>query len=211
MRTALPFACLLALSTYFLDGCTPVLIGAGAAGAYTTLEDRRTTGVQIDDEGIELRSGNRISDRFGDKVHVNVTSYNRSVLLTGEVPDARTREEIEKIVRAVPGVIGLSNELEISGITSLGARTNDSFITSKVKARFLDARKFNPVHVKVVTEGGVVYLMGVVTAREANDATDLARTMAGVRKVVKIFEHCKESDEVCRPRPSEPQKPKPAA
>jgi osmotically-inducible protein OsmY len=209
MRSALRLGCLL-LGVFLLDGCAPVLIGAGAAGAYSAFEDRRTTGVQIDDEGIEVRSANRIGDRFGDKAHVNVTSYNRSVLLTGEVPDARVRDDIEKIVRAVPGVVGVTNELEISGITSLGARTNDSFITSKVKASFLDARKFNPLHVKVVTEGGVVYLMGVVTEREANDAVELARTMAGVRKVVKIFEYCKASDEICRPRPSE-QKPKPAA
>jgi osmotically-inducible protein OsmY len=191
-----------------VSGCAPVILGAGAAGAYTTIEDRRTTGVQIDDEGIEVRAGNRVSDRFGEKVHVNATSFNRVVLLTGEVPDAATREEVERVVRAVPGVQGVSNELEIAGASSLGARTNDAFITSKVKARFLDARKFNPVHVKVVTESGVVYLLGVVTEQEANDAVDLARTMAGVRKVVKIFEVCRSTDEACRARPTDrPLKP----
>ena len=191
-----------------ISGCAPVILGAGAAGAYTAIEDRRTTGVRIDDEGIEVRAGNRVSDRFGDKAHVNTTSFNRVVLLTGEVPDAATREEVERIVRAVPGVNGVSNELEIAGASSLGARTNDAFITSKVKARFLDARKFNPVHVKVVTEAGIVYLLGVVTEQEANDAVELARTMAGVRKVVKIFELCRASDEVCRARPTDrPLKP----
>ena len=193
---------------FIVSGCAPVILGAGAAGAYTAIEDRRTTGVQIDDEGIEVRAGNRLSDRFGDKVHINTTSFNRVVLLTGEVPDVATREEVERVVRAVPGVQGVSNELEIAGASSLGARTNDAFITSKVKARFLDARRFNPVHVKVVTESGVVYLLGVVTEQEANDAVDLARTMAGVRKVVKILEICRTSDEVCRARPTDrPLKP----
>jgi osmotically-inducible protein OsmY len=200
-------ACLLACP---LAGCAPVLIGAAAGGAYTSLEDRRTAGVQIDDEGIELRVGNRISDRFGDRAHVSVTSYNRSVLLTGEAPDAASREEAERIARAVPGVQGVANELEIAGISSLGSRTNDAFITSKVKARFLDARRFNPVHVKVVTEAGVVYLLGVVTEQEGEEAVELARTMSGVRKVVKIFEYCKGADELCRARPTD-QKPKPAA
>jgi osmotically-inducible protein OsmY len=188
-------------------GCAPVLIGATATLGYTTLEDRRRTGVQFDDQTIENRAASRIAERYGDKVHVNTTSYNRVVLLTGEVPDAAAREDVEKITRAVPGVIGVSNELEVAGISSLGARTNDSFVTSKVKARFLDAGKFSPVHVKVVTENGVVYLLGVVTDTEANDAVELTRTVAGVRKVVKIFEYCKPTDEICRPRPVEPADP----
>lgn len=208
MRSFWLAACVLACP---LAGCAPVLIGAAAGGAYTSLEDRRTAGVQIDDEGIELRVGNRINDRFADRAHVSVTSYNRSVLLTGEVPDAQSREEAERIARAVPGVQGVANELEIAGVSSLASRTNDAFITSKVKARFLDARKFNPVHVKVVTEAGVVYLLGVVTEQEANEAVELARTMSGVRKVVKIFDICRTGDDVCRPRPADPQKPKPAA
>jgi osmotically-inducible protein OsmY len=188
-------------------GCAPVLIGATGTLAFTTIEDRRRTGVQFDDQTIENRAASRIVERYGDKVHVNTTSYNRVVLLTGEVPDAAAREDVEKITRAVPGVIGVSNELEVAGISSLGARTNDSFVTSKVKARFLEAGKFSPVHVKVVTENGVVYLLGVVTDTEANDAVELTRTVAGVRKVVKIFEYCKPADEICRPRPVEPADP----
>lgn len=193
-----------------LNACAPVLIGAGAGAAYTSFEDRRRAGVLIDDEGIELRASNRLHDRFGDKGHVSVTSYNRMMLITGEVPDTRTREDVERLLRAIPGVRGVNNELDISGASSLGARTNDAFITSKVKARFLDARRFNPIHVKVVTENGVVFLLGIVTEVEANSAVNLARTMSGVRKVVKVFEYCKPTDELCRPRPTE-QKPKPAA
>jgi osmotically-inducible protein OsmY len=183
-----------------LQGCGVAVVGAGGAAAIASYEDRRTSGTQIEDEGIELRTSNRISERFGDRVHVNVTSYNRVVLLTGEAPDERARGEIERIARAVPNVRSVTNEIQVAGVSTLGARTNDSFITSKVKARFVDARRFNPLHVKVVTEASVVYLMGIVTEREANEAVEVARTTGGVRKVVKIFEHCKPTDEVCRPR-----------
>lgn len=200
---------LLALAAaLLLPGCVPVLIGAGAGAAYSSLEDRRATGVQLDDEGIELRTANRISDRYGPAAHVNVTSYNRTVFLTGEVPDADARAAVERIARAVPNVRGVNNETEIAGTSSLAARANDSLITSKAKARFLDARRFNPVHVKVVTEAGVVYLLGIVTEREADDAVELARTVAGVRKVVKLFEYCQPTDEICRDKAGEPRKPK---
>lgn len=198
---------LVLLSLLLAAGCAPVLIGATGTLAYTTLEDRRRTGVQFDDQTIENRVASRITERYGDRVHVNATSYNRVVLLTGEVPDAAAREDAEKIARAVPGVSGVSNELEVAGISSLGARANDSFVTSKVKARYLESGKFSPVHVKVITENGVVYLLGIVTDQEASDAVELARTVAGVRKVVKIFEYCKPTDEVCRPRPVEPADP----
>lgn len=183
-----------------LAGCELAVIGAGGAAAVMAIEDRRTSGTQIDDEGVELRIANRINERFGDKAHINVTSFNRSVLLTGEAPDARARAEIEKLAQAVPNVRSVTNDIQVAGASTLGARTNDSFVTSKVKARFLDAGRFNPLHVKVVTEAGVVYLMGIVTEKEAADAVDVARTTAGVRKVVRIFEYCKPTDDACRPR-----------
>lgn len=189
---------LLIATCALLQACGLVVVGAGAA-AYSTMEDRRSTGTQFDDEAIEVRASNRIIDRFGQKVHVNVVSYNRSVLLTGEVPDDATRAEIERIALAIPNVRGVTNELQVAGAASLGARTNDGFLTSKVKARFLDAKAFNPLHVKVVTEAGIVYLLGVVTDQEAEDAVDLARSTGGVRKVVKIFEYCRPSDEICKP------------
>ena len=203
-------ALLLGICCVLLQGCELALLGAGGAAAMTAMEDRRTAGTQIEDEGIELRIGNRIGERFGDKAHVNVTSYNRWVLLTGEVADEASRGQLEKIVQAVGNVRGSSNEVQIAGISSLGARANDSYITSKVKARFVDARRFSPVHVKVVTEAGIVYLMGVVTQKEADDAVEIARTTDGVRKVVKIFEYCQPTDEVCRPRAKQPaDAPKP--
>ncbi len=195
---------LLAAAGALLAGCIPALIGAGGAAAYTALEDRRTAGTQIDDESIEVRSANRVNDRFGDRVHVNVTAFNRTALITGEVPDEAARAEVEKIVRAVPTVRGVTNDLQIAGASSLGARTNDSYLTSKVKARLIDSRTVSPLHIKVVTEAGVVYLLGIVTEAEADEAVELARTTGGVRKVVKVFEYCKPEDNVCKTRQPPP-------
>jgi osmotically-inducible protein OsmY len=194
-----------------LPGCAPLLVGAGAASALSMSEDRRSSGAQLDDQSIEWRAASRVGERFGSKVHVNVTSYNRAVLLSGEVPDERVRAELETLVRGVPSVQSITNELVVAEPTSLGSRTSDSFITSKIKTRFLDANKFNALQVKVVTEAGIVYLLGVVTQTEADDAVEIARTTGGVRKVVKMFEYCKPSDEICRlappPPPAKPGRP----
>lgn len=181
-----------------LPGCIEMaVVGAGAVAMSAV--DRRTTGAQVDDEGIELRATNRVSERFGDKVHVNVTSYNYSALVTGEVPDDKTRTEIEKIVAGTINVRSVTNDLQIAGNSSFSSRANDAGITGKVKARFVDANRFNAFHVKVVTEASVVYLMGKVTESEAAAAVEIARTTGGVRKVVKVFEYCKPTDEVCAP------------
>jgi osmotically-inducible protein OsmY len=197
-----------------LGGCAEALIiGAGTA-AVVSANDRRTTGTQVEDENVELRAVNRIGDRYGDKVHINVTSYNRAVLLTGEAPEAGARAEIEKMVLGIPNVRGVTNEIQVAGLSSLGARSNDSYITSKVKGRFVQDGKFNIVHVKVVTEASVVYLLGLVTEAEANSAVEIARTTGGVRKVVKVFEYCKPTDALCKPaaaQQGEQQKPKPAS
>jgi osmotically-inducible protein OsmY len=193
----------LLLALAWIPGCAPLIIGAGGAAAVTSLEDRRSTGTQIDDESIETRASNRISDRFGSRVHVNVTSYNRIALITGEVPDERAREEAEKIVLAVPNVRAATNDLQIAGLSSFASRTNDSYLTTKVRGRLLDTQRVSPVHVKVVTEAGVVYLMGLVTEPEADEAVEIARTTGGVRKVVKAFEYCKPTDERCRPATKE--------
>ncbi|TAK46119.1 MAG: BON domain-containing protein [Betaproteobacteria bacterium] len=182
-----------------LQGCLEMAVVGAGAGVMSAV-DRRTTGTQIEDEGIELRTANRVSERLGDRAHVNVTSFNRSVLLTGEVPDAAAKTEVERIARGVPNVRGVTNEVQVAGVSAYSARASDSTITGKVKARFLDSNKLNPVHVKVVTETGIVYLLGMVTEKEAADATELARTTSGVRKVVKVFEYCRTTDEACRPR-----------
>jgi osmotically-inducible protein OsmY len=187
------------LPALLLQGCVGVAV-VGAGSAAVSAMDRRTTGVQIEDERIELVASNRFGEKFGDKAHINITSYNRNVLLTGEVADAAARSEIEKIVRGVPNVRGITNDLQVGPLASMSSRASDAGTTGKVKARFVDAGKFNAVHVKVVTEASVVYLLGIVTEAEANDAVEVARTTGGVRKVVKVFEYCKPTDPACAPR-----------
>ncbi len=178
---------LLALSLPVLAGCfgaAAVGVGAGAL----VFGDRRNLETNATDQGIELRAGNRISEKYGDKVHVNLTSFNRMLLLTGEVPSAEIKADLEKLASAVPNVKSISNEVAIAGPSSFGGRSNDTYLTSKVKARFVDANKFSPNHVKVVTEAGVVFLLGLVTQAEANEAVEIARTTGGVQKVVRVFE-----------------------
>jgi osmotically-inducible protein OsmY len=192
-----------------LQGCFP-MVAAGAGTAALSVIDRRTTGTQVEDEGIELRASNRIGERYGDKVHASVTSFNRGVVLTGEAPDESTRVAIEKIVLDLPnGVRHVVNEIAVAGASSFSSRSNDSFLTSKVKARFVDANRFNAVHVKVVTENSAVYLLGLVTQQEGDAAVEIARTTGGVRKVVKVFEYCRVTDEACRPRDQPKPKPEP--
>lgn len=183
-----PIACLLALLP-ILHGCAPLIVGGAAAGGAMVANDRRTVGAITEDEGIELKAAERIRQRLKDRAHVNITSYNRMVLLTGEVPDAAARTEAERIVRGIEHVRTVYNETNVAGVSSLTSRSNDSIITSKVKGRFLDSRKFNALHVKVVTENSVVYLLGLVRKQEAADATEIARTTSGVQKVVRLFEY----------------------
>jgi osmotically-inducible protein OsmY len=183
-----------------LQGC-PAIIAGGGVAAYTSLEDRRTTGTQLDDNSIESRASTRIGDRFGERAHVNVISFNRAVLLTGEAWDEATRADIEKVAAAVPNVRSVTNEVQVSGLSSATSRANDTAITAKVKGRFVNVKGLNPLHVKVVTEAGVVYLLGLVTESEAETATELARTTSGVRKVVKVFEYCMSTEDPCKPAP----------
>ncbi|AVZ80110.1 transporter [Zoogloeaceae bacteirum Par-f-2] len=191
-RTAL--SALLAIgSAAALQGCFPAVATGVGIGA-VMIADRRTSGTFVEDEGIEWRTANRIRERFGDSVHVNVTSYNRNVLLTGEAPNEQVRAELEQIARGVTNVRAVINEVRVAGISSLSARSNDALITSKVKARFVDAKTFGAHHVKVVTEAGTVFLMGLVTRREADLATEVARTTAGVSKVVRVFEYISEDE-----------------
>jgi osmotically-inducible protein OsmY len=170
-----------------LHGCVVAALGGAAAGGYMIGEDRRAGGAIADDAAIELKASNRLNEKFPN-AHISTTSFNHLVLLTGEVPDAAAKAEADRIVRGIEGVRGTFNELQVGPVSPLSARTNDSFITSKVKTRFVDARRFNALHVKVVTDASTVYLMGLVKKAEANDATELARTTSGVQRVVRLFE-----------------------
>ncbi|MBK9594333.1 MAG: BON domain-containing protein [Rhodocyclales bacterium] len=188
MKKLLLATTLIALSLPALQGCvTAVATGAGAGALM--IVDRRNAETYLADEAIEIRAFNRINEKFADKVHVNVTSYNLKVLLTGEVPDAGIKDELEKAIAGVANVKGVTNEVTIGASSSFGARSNDTYITSKVKARFIDANKFQANHVKVVTEAGTVFLLGMVTRKEADDAAEIARTTADVKKVVRVFEY----------------------
>lgn len=179
---------MLGLSVPALQGCLPVVAGGAATGALMAT-DRRTSGIYIEDQSIELKAQGRLDDALKDKIHANVTSYNLSVLLSGEAFNEATRTEAENIVKAVPNVRQVYNELAIAPTAGFSARSQDSVITTKVKARMVETDKFSANHVKVVTEAGVVYLMGLLSHKEADAAVELARTTAGVTKVVKLFEY----------------------
>jgi osmotically-inducible protein OsmY len=172
-----------------LTGCAPLVVGAAVTGTVLVATDRRSTGAQVDDEAIELKVANTVSERYGDKVHVNATSYNGWVLLCGEVPDPETFSSIGEIARTTNRVRKVFNELAVGPNTELSSRSNDTYITSKVKTRFLESKKFNATQVKVVTERGTVYLMGIVSHEEGDAAGDIASTTIGVLRVVKLFEY----------------------
>ena len=170
-----------------LTACAPLLVG-GAVVTGMSAADRRTTGSQIEDERIETRGASRIREHMGDRVHINITSYNRQVLLTGEVPSDQDKQLAEQVVSRIENVRSITNELAVLGPSTLTQRSSDALVTGRVKANLIDAKDLNSSAFKVVTERGVVYLLGRVTAREADRATDIARRTSGVQKVVRLFE-----------------------
>jgi osmotically-inducible protein OsmY len=176
-----------------LSACAPLILGGAAVGAMVTF-DRRTSGAQLEDEGIELRAGSRLRDAVGDRAHVNITSYNRQVLLTGEVPNERDKQLAEQVVSKVENVRGIVNELAVMGNTTLAQRSSDTLVTGKVKASLVDAKDLYVGAFKVVTERGTVYLMGRVTQHEADRATQMVRNISGVQRVVRIFEIITDED-----------------
>ena len=168
-------AALLAASVPALQGCFPVVAGGVAVGVLAAV-DRRTVGTQTEDETIEWKASSRISDKYGN-AHVNVTSYNRHVLLTGEAASEEANAEIGELARTVDNVVGVWNEIRVAPNSSLGDRSRDSYITSKVKARFVDANQFPANHIKVVTEASTVFLMGLVTERVKRIITMMPKAM----------------------------------
>lgn len=176
-------------------GCAaPLLVGGAMVGTAFAVTDRRTSGAQLEDEGIELKSITRVRDTLGERGHVNATSYNRSVLITGEVPSEADRQAVEQAIARIENVRSTVNELTVAGNSSLGSRTNDGVLTSKVKATFIDAKDLQSNAIKVVTERGTAFLMGIVTEREAARAAELARSVSGVTKVVRVFEVISEAE-----------------
>ena len=180
------------LTLLLLSGCVPMVltgVGVGAGTGALMGEDRRSSGIFIEDERIELRTSRRLNESLGDKVRANVTSYNRNVLLTGEAVDESTKKEAEKLAMSVENVQNVFNEISVAERSSMASRSNDALITSKVKTRFLNNGVFQVNHVKVVTTNNVVYLLGLVTRKEADAAAQIASTTASVAKVVKVFEY----------------------
>lgn len=187
MKRAFTAFALAAAGLATLPACIPLAVTGGVSAAALMAADRRTTGMYVEDENIELKILAR-KDEFGT-AHVSATSYNRRVLLTGEAPDEAARSRIEAAVREVPSVKEVTNEIQVSGNASLASRGSDALITSNVKARMVNNPKFSANHVKVVTEAGAVYLMGLVTPQEGDAAVEIARTTSGVVRVVKVFEY----------------------
>lgn len=175
-----------------LTGCVPMAamsIGTGLDGGSLVTDDRRTSGIFIEDEVIESKSEQRIREQLGNRVHINTTSFNRIVLLTGEAPDEAMIVQVERLVMSVENIRNIINEIKVAEKSSFVSRANDSLITSKVKGRFLMNGNFKLNHIKVLTENRVVYLMGVVTREEAESATDISSTTASVSKVIRAFEY----------------------
>lgn len=193
-----------AAASTLATGCAPLVVGGAIVGSAMMATDRRTAGTQIEDEGIELRSGSRIRENLGERVHVNVTSYNRQVLLTGEVPTAQDRALVEQVVSRVENVRSIVNDLGVLGISTLTQRSSDVLVTGQARAALVDARDLVSSAFKVITERGTVYLMGRVTEREAERATQIVRGVRGVQKVVRVFELISE-DELRKLQP--PTKP----
>lgn len=182
-------ALLLAVSLApMLSACVPAIVASGAAATLISAHDRRSTGIQADDEISEWKGGNRLPAKHRETSHVNFTAFNRRLLITGEVPDEAARQAIGAMAEKIEGIRRVHNELLIAPPTSFSSRANDALISSKFKARVLDSNQLSANHVKPLTENGTLFLMGLVSEGEARVAVDIARTTVGVRKVVNLFE-----------------------
>lgn len=192
LKTASTLLCA-ALLTPVLSGCFFGAVAGIAAGSVAA-SDRRTVGIQVEDRSIQLKASSAVSQRVGNTSHINVTVFNRQVLLTGEAPDEETRSRAEAAAAGVSNVRLLVNDIQVGANSSISSRSNDSFITTKVKASLVDAQDVFANSFKIVTEAGTVYIMGIVTDREANRAAAIAAGVSGVRKVVKVVDTITEND-----------------
>ena len=193
LRRPLALFALCGMTAIGLQGCIEMAVGTAVVGTIAAT-DRRTFGAQTEDKAILLKGESRISNMVGNTGHVNITSFNRKVLLTGEVPDENTRAALEREIADIAGVQSIVNEMVVAPPTSYSSRSNDTLLTGKVKASLIDAQDISVNSYKVVTERAVVYLMGRVSQREGNRASDIARGVAGVQKVVKVFEYISDED-----------------
>ncbi|HNJ83044.1 MAG TPA: BON domain-containing protein [Piscinibacter sp.] len=188
-----------------ISACAPLLVGGAVVGTSMVVTDRRTSGTQLEDQSIEIKGQTRVREAVGERGHVTITSYNRNVLLTGEVAADTDKAAVEQAVAKIEGVRTVINELAVMGSSSLASRSSDLVLTSKVKASYVDAKDVFANAIKVITERSTVYLMGRVTERESNRAADIARGVPGVQKVVKVFEVITEA-ELAEIQPKQAQK-----
>ncbi|MFN3861206.1 MAG: BON domain-containing protein [Roseateles sp.] len=193
-----------ALASLLATGCAPLLIGGAMVGGVSVATDRRTSGTQLEDQTIEIKAAARIREQIGDKAHINVNSYNRVALITGEADSEQTRARVEALVGGVENVQKVLNEVAVSPPSSLSSRSNDALIQGKIKTKLIEARDLISNAFYVVVERGNVYLMGRVSEREAHRATEIARQISGVRKVIRAFEIISE-EELARYAPKAPQ------
>jgi osmotically-inducible protein OsmY len=198
------------LAAPWLTACAPLVIGGAAATSALVASDRRTSGAQLEDKRIELKAEGSIEKTLGEKVHVNVKSFNRRVLLTGEVSTQKLKEDAEKIVRQIENIALIHNDLAISGPSSLMQRSSDAVLSARVKTRVITTRGLDPNAISITSERGMVYLMGIVTKREAELATEVVRSSSGVQRVVQVFELISEEQlRQMNPPPALVQPPKP--
>lgn len=202
----LTLAAALAGSLAGLTACFPLVVG-GVVGGALVAADRRTSGAVLEDTGIEQRSASRIRENVGERVHINVTSYNRQVLLTGEVPTAQDKQLVEQIVSRVDNVRNIVNEIAVMGNSTLTQRSSDALVTGRVKAALVDSKDLFANAFKIVTERGTTYVMGRVTEREAKRATTVISSTSGVQRVVRILDIISE-EELARMLPPPPAEPK---
>ena len=184
------FSLIVLIPIILLQGCATAII-TGAATGVTIAHDRRTTGAVIDDQGVEFKAALAIFNNkdIYEQSHINVTSYNGIILITGETLTEQLKQQVYDLVRVIPKVRTIHNELIIAAPSSLPSRSSDAWITSKVKAKITSDRQIDPFYIKVVTEHGVVYLMGIVNQSESDRAVGITSNSAGVQRVVKMFEY----------------------
>src|SRR5262245_29928578 len=198
-RLVLAALALVLAASILVSGCAPVVVGAAAAGGAAVATDRRSADTQLADERIEFTASKWIGEKVLEQGHVNIVSYNKTVLLTGETTTEALKQEVGKLAAGANGVKDVVNDITIGPLAPLSSRSNDAYLTSLVKTRFVGEQKFNPLHVKVITENGTVYLLGLVTRKEADDASNIARHVSGVKKVVRVFEYIPDPTPAAKP------------
>jgi osmotically-inducible protein OsmY len=189
MKSNVRLAALLVVLAPFLQSCIPLLVGAGVGAGVMVAEDRRTNATILEDQTIEVRAKNRIAEKYGEQGNMAVTSFNRFILLTGQAPTEEIKQDVAVLVLEVPNVRNVQNEIVVGGNSSTTTHASDALLTSRVKGRLSQNKDVGASHVKVVSENGSVFLMGLVTRAEADSASQTAATTSGAQRVVKVFEY----------------------